>query len=130
MSTFPSQSPFRMLGRALVLHCPRCGSGGIFVSWFKTRERCPRCSLPLQRGEEHDYWLGGMMFNIVLSELLAVLVVAIAILASWPDVPWNVVWFGAIALMLAAPVLLYPVSRTTWLAFDLVFRPGHESHYR
>jgi hypothetical protein len=94
------------------------------------KERCPQCGLPLQRGEEQDYWIGGMMFNIVLSEMLAVLVVASVILGTWPDVPWNAVWFGAIALMLAAPFLLFPTSRLMWLAFDLIFRPRHESHYR
>jgi uncharacterized protein (DUF983 family) len=119
-----------MLGRALVLRCPRCAERGLFVSWFTLKERCPRCDLPLQRGEAHDYWIGGMMFNIVLSELLALVVVASVILATWPDVPWNAVWFGAIALMVAAPFLLFPVSRIMWLAFDLIFRPRHESHYR
>jgi len=29
----------------------------------------------------------------------------------------------------AAPPL-FPVSRLVWLGFDLIFRPGHESHYR
>ena len=123
-------NPFVMLGRALVLRCPRCGGGRLFVSWFTLEKRCPTCELPLQRGEAHDYWIGGMMFNIVLSELLAVLTVSIVLLSTWPQVPWNTVWFGAIALMLAAPFLLYPVSRIVWLAFDLIFRPHHESHYR
>jgi hypothetical protein len=94
------------------------------------RERCPRCALPLERGESQDYWLGGMMFNIVLSELLAVLVVAVVVLGTWPSVPWNTIWIGAIVLMLLSPVLLFPLSRTVWLAFDLMFRPRHESHYR
>jgi len=49
---------------------------------------------------------------------------------TWPGVPWNAVWAGAVLLMVAAPFLLYPLSRTTWLAFDLLFRPKHESHYR
>lgn len=70
------------------------------------------------------------MFNIVLSELLAAGVVAIVILVSWPAVPWNAVWAGAVALMVAAPFVLFPLSRTTWLAFDLLFRPKHDSHYR
>jgi uncharacterized protein (DUF983 family) len=124
------QNPVRMFGRALLLRCPRCGGRGLFVSWFTLQERCAQCALPLQRGEAHDYWIGGMMFNIVLSEFLAVAVVGGAILLTWPDVPWMVVRIGAIVLMLAAPFLLYPMSRLMWLAFDLVFRPGHESHYR
>ncbi len=119
-----------MLARAVTVRCPRCGQRGLFVSWFKLKDQCPRCALPLQRGEDHDYWIGGMMFNIVLSEFLALLVVTSAVLATWPEVPWNAIWIGAIALMLAAPFLLFPMSRLVWLAFDLVFRPGHESHYK
>jgi uncharacterized protein (DUF983 family) len=94
------------------------------------KERCDHCGFPLQRGEAQDYWLGGMMFNIVLSEMLAVVVVALAVLATWPQVPWNAIWVGAVLLMIAAPFALFPLSRTTWLAFDLLFRPKHESHYR
>jgi hypothetical protein len=86
--------------------------------------------MALQRGESEDYWLGGMMFNIVLSEGLAVLAVSVVLLATWPQVPWTAVWIGAVALMIAAPFLLFPLSRTMWLAFDLLFRPRHESHYR
>jgi uncharacterized protein (DUF983 family) len=119
-----------MLGRALLARCPRCGGRNLFVSWFRMTEHCAKCGLPLQRGEAHDYWIGGMMFNLVLSELLAVVVVVSVVLATWPNVPWNAVWAGAIVLMLAAPFLLFPMSRTMWLAFDLMFRPKHESHYR
>ena len=100
------------------------------MSWFRMKEHCERCGFALQRGEAEDYWLGGMMFNIVLSEMLAVLLVAVGVLASWPAVPWNLIWVGAVLLMIVAPFLLYPLSRTTWLAFDLLFRPKHESHYR
>lgn len=70
------------------------------------------------------------MFNIVLSEFLAVIVIGGILLATWPTVPWGPVRLGAIVLMFAAPFLLYPVSRLTWLAFDLIFRPKHDSHYR
>ena len=119
-----------MIGRALLVQCPRCGARGQFVSWFRLRTHCERCGLPLERGEQHDYWIGGMMFNIVLAEILAVAAVGSAILLTWPEVPWGAVRIGAIALMVASPFLLYPMSRMVWLAFDLIFRPGHESHLR
>lgn len=119
-----------MLIRALVLRCPRCGLFGQFESWFRLKERCAQCGLRLQRGEEQDYWIGGMTFNIVLSEMLAVVVIGGIILGSWPDVPWGPVKVGAILLMLASPFLLYPMSRLMWLAFDLIFRPKHDSHYK
>ena len=102
----------------------------MFVSWFRLKEQCPRCGLRLERGEQDDYWIGGMMFNIVLSEILAVLAIGGWILLSWPHVPWTTVRVAAIGLMLVAPFLLFPMSRLAWLAFDLVFRPKHESHYR
>lgn len=124
------QNPLRMLGRAAFVRCPRCGARGQFRSWFHLRERCAQCALPLERGEQHDYWIGGMMFNIVLGEMLAVVAIGGAILLTWPAVPWAAIRIGAIALMLAAPFLLYPMSRLMWLAFDLIFRPGHESHLR
>ena len=119
-----------MLARALIVACPRCGGRGLFLSWFKLRERCPRCDLALERGEQRDYWLGGMMFNIALSELLAITTVSAAIYASYPEIAWNAIWVGATLLMIVAPFLLYPVSRIVWLALDLMFRPHHESHYR
>ena len=119
-----------MLARALAVRCPNCGGGDLFLSWFRLRERCSRCGLPLARGEQHDYWLGGMMFNIVLSEGLAVLAVGLAIAMTYPDVAWTEIWVGATVLMIAAPFLLFPMSRVVWLAFDLTFRPKHESHYR
>ena len=115
-----------MLGRALLARCPVCGGSGLFVSWFQLRERCSTCGQRLERGESHDYWIGGMMFNIALAEGIAVMVVGTAILATWPRVPWNVVWFGSIALMLASPLLFYPISRLVWLAFDLTFRQASD----
>ena len=94
------------------------------------KERCPSCDLALERGEAQDYWLGGMMFNIVLAEFAAVFISVAIVLVSWPNVPWGVVWMAAIALAVTAPFLLFPVARTLWLAFDLALRPGHESHLR
>lgn len=125
-----AQRPHVMLVRAVLVSCPRCGSRGLFRSWFRLHEHCPRCGLPLERGEQEDYWIGGMMFNIVLAEGLAALVIGGGILLTWPRVPWNALWIGSIALMVAAPFLLFPMSRVVWLAFDLVFRPGHHSQYR
>jgi uncharacterized protein (DUF983 family) len=130
MDTSTSYGWVRRFQAALTLRCPKCGARGLFVSWFKLKEQCPRCGLRLERGEEHDYWIGGMMFNIVLSELLAVLAIGGWILVSWPEVPWGTVRVAAILLMLAAPFLLFPMSRLVWLAFDLTFRPKHDAHYR
>ncbi len=44
-----------------------------------------------------------------------------SIFATWPDTPFAV-WVG-IALAVFMPVAFYPFSRTSWLAWDVSFRP-------
>jgi uncharacterized protein (DUF983 family) len=115
-------SVFKLFFRGALLRCPWCGSGGLMKSWFHLRSHCPRCRLRTERGEE-DFFLGAMVFNIAISEgLLAGLMVAV-MLATWPNVPWNLLWFGGIALMIAAPIAFYPVSKTLWMAAELLIRP-------
>jgi uncharacterized protein (DUF983 family) len=115
----------RMYGRALLLRCPSCGGGPVRRSWLAMHPRCAGCGLRTERGEE-DFFLGAMMFNLVFAEgLMAATLVLVAVL-SWPDVPWNALWFGGIALMVAAPFFFYPFSQTVWLASDLLLRPASE----
>ena len=71
----------KLFARGLSLRCPHCGAGGLLESWFRLRPKCPVCGLRTDRGEE-DFFLGGMMWNIVFSEgmlLLAALALGIAI---------------------------------------------------
>lgn len=116
----------RMVGRALLLHCPRCGSGGILHHWLKPRAQCPRCGIRLDRGER-DHWLGGYAVNLVASELIwAVLMVAVLV-ARWPDVPWTFLTYGGALLMIALPFIFFPFSRTIWLAMDLAMRADRDA---
>lgn len=111
-----------LFGRALRLRCPWCGGGPVLASWFRLRPRCPRCGLRTERGEE-DFFLGGMVFNIALSEgLLAVLLIGLLV-ALWPDVPWTLLHVGGVVLMILAPIAFYPLSKMLWLALELLFRP-------
>jgi len=64
------------------------------------------------------------MFNIIASELaFAALFVGI-VLVTWPSPPWGLLEYGGIALMVIAPFVFFPFSKTLFLAFDLVFRPA------
>lgn len=113
-----------MVGRALLLRCPRCGGRDIRRSWFRFKHSCPTCDLALERGESEDYWLGAYMFNLVAAELVSVGIAVVVIIAMWPGVPWNAVWGVAVVLAIAMPLLFFPFSRDLWLAFDLMFRPA------
>jgi uncharacterized protein (DUF983 family) len=112
-----------MLLRAMALRCPNCGQPGIFVSWFRQQERCPRCNLVFERGES-GYVVGAYMFNIIVAELIFAAVFVGTVLLTWPTPPWTLLTYGGAALMILLPILFYPWSRTLFLAMDLVFRPA------
>ncbi len=90
---------FRLAGRALARRCPSCGGPGIFESYFRLREHCPTC-------------------RIGLTAVLAV------VIATWPNPPWDLVLYGGVGVMIAAPIGLYPVAKALFLALDLTFRPN------
>jgi uncharacterized protein (DUF983 family) len=113
----------RLLGRALRRHCPHCGGGPIFRSWFRMREYCPVCGIPLERLES-GYQVGSYMFNIIASELVFAILFIVVLVVTWPSPPWRLLQYGGIALMVVAPFLFYPFSKTLFLAFDLLFRPA------
>jgi len=113
-----------MFGRALRLRCPNCGQGKPFVSWLRMRSHCEVCGLAFERGEE-GYQVGSYMFNIVAAELVFAAVFVAIVLATWPSPPWALLQYGGIALMVIAPFVFFPFSKTLFLAFDLIFRPPH-----
>ncbi|HEY4648428.1 MAG TPA: DUF983 domain-containing protein [Gemmatimonadales bacterium] len=113
----------RLFGRAFRLRCPHCGGGPILRTWFRFRAHCPSCGLPLERGE-HGYQVGSYMFNLVASELIFALVFLAVLIWTWPTPPWTLLQYGGIGLMVLAPLLFFPFSKTLFLAFDLLFRPA------
>lgn len=86
------------------------------------RERCPSCGLKLERGEQ-GYQVGSYMFAIVAAEGLFLGLFLLILYLKWPNPPWDLLQYGGVALMIAAPFALFPFTKTLFLAFDLVFRP-------
>ncbi|MDQ3555898.1 MAG: DUF983 domain-containing protein [Gemmatimonadota bacterium] len=119
----------RLYGRALLLRCPHCGGGRLLESWFRLRPVCPTCGLRTDRGEE-DFFLGAMMFNLVLAEGLLALSLVGLLVATWPRVPWTFLQYGLVALIAAAPFFFFPYARTIWLASDILIRPVTEEEMR
>ena len=112
----------KLYARGARLRCPHCGGGGLLKTWFELRPNCPTCGLRLDRGEE-DFFLGAMMMNLVVAELLLALALTALVIVMWPQVPWTFLQWGGIALMILAPIALYPFSKTLWLAADIQMRP-------
>lgn len=111
----------RTLGRGLLARCPRCGSGGLFQRYFTMVDRCPRCGHEFERDE--GYWVGAMIVNTAFAILMFLAIVVGGVLVTWPSVPWNVLLVASVIAMAVIPVALYPVSKTVWVALDLLVRP-------
>ncbi len=122
----PMRRMVTMVGRALLLECPNCGSHGLLKNWFKMNDRCPRCGLRVER-EGHDYMAGSVMFNLVLAELVFAFTLVAWLLITWPNVNWDLLEIAAPLGMAVAPFVLFPFSKLVWLAADLALRPAHAS---
>ena len=108
-----------MLLRGLFRRCAHCvGKGAFFVGWYKTQDRCKTCGLKWQRNVE-GYQLGAAAMNIILTGGSLLLVMAIGIALTYPDIPtWPLIAVvGSVALVVG--IGGYPMSYTIWLAIDL-----------
>jgi len=113
--------------RALTRRCPYCGSPGVYEGYFGLRLRCPTCNVTFER--EEGYFLGAYALNLVVAELLG-LSLAIYLIFKTNLRHLDLIWQEAIAVALAVafPVILFPFSRTVWIALDLILHPpGHNS---
>ena len=115
----------RLLSRGLRLRCPHCGQGRLRQGWLHLKPKCPVCGLRTDRGEE-DFFNGGMMWNIVFSEGALLGTCLLVGILTWPDVPWTLMQWLGIALMVIVPFVFYPFSLGFWLANDIWIRPVTE----
>ena len=114
------------VARALTFRCPNCGARPVRKSWLKRLPACRACGLRTDRGE-NDYFIGAYIVNLIAAELLLAIGLVVVLLATWPEPPWTAIqWVGA-ALLVLAPLVLYPFSEMLWLAMDLAFRPLTEA---
>lgn len=90
--------------------------------YLKMRQRCGNCRLALERGER-DYFIGSMLFNLVVAEMLFTLAFVATLVITWPNVPWDTLEWAAPLAMAVAPFVLFPFSKLTWLGFDILLRP-------
>lgn len=108
-----------VIARALRLRCPNCGGQGIFRHWFEMVADCPHCGFALASGNR----VGANLLNLVAAELLLMLALATILISTWPDPPWEFLQYGAPLLMLIAPLVLFPFSKSLFIAFDLAMHP-------
>ena len=116
-----------MLVRGLFRRCARCGGKGAFYTgWMKKSDRCKTCGFKWERNLE-GFQLGAAAMNIMLTGGSLLSVMAIGVIATYPEVPtWPLIAIvGSVALIVG--VGGYPTSYTVWLAIDLRLRPLDET---
>jgi uncharacterized protein (DUF983 family) len=121
----PSKDPSfgRMMRRALVLRCPWCGARRTFIRrWLGKYERCRSCGIRWRR--EEGFELGAVAINTTLTFLALAIGMTIGFVTTSPDIPVASLVLSLIGVAVLMPIVIYPLTYTTWLAFDLaVHRP-------
>jgi uncharacterized protein (DUF983 family) len=110
-----------MLGRALLLRCPRCGGRGWIKAWFKRYERCPTCGYRYER--QPGFMLGAVTMNTVVTFGLLAGVLLIGSILSYPDIAVGPILVCSAIVAVVVPIVFYPFSYTIWAAVDLAMRP-------
>jgi uncharacterized protein (DUF983 family) len=116
-TTTPSRS--RMMTRGVTRRCPRCGSGQLFHKWFKMVPDCPRCGLHFER--EEGYWTGAIAVNTIVIGAVFAVVFITAMVLTVPTIPWAPILAAVLPIMAIGPFVVYPFSKTIWVAIDLGF---------
>jgi uncharacterized protein (DUF983 family) len=103
-----------MLRGILMLRCPGCRRGPLFIGVLDMPERCPVCGLYYER--EHGYFVGAMAISYAIAvALVAVLFFGILALTHW-SLEWVLLVAGVAFLPLAPLCLRY--ARAVWIYLD------------
>lgn len=114
-------TPWRLVWRGIRRRCPLCGGSACFDSWFRVKDRCPRCHFPIYREEGHSIGAIGMNTIVSFSALLVTLVGGFVIMGNQRRGAPLVICLMAVAVLV--PVAFYGSSQTLWSAIDLLMRP-------
>jgi len=112
-----------MLKRGLRKRCPRCGSGHLYTSWFRMKDRCPGCGFKFDR--EPGFFIGAYFINFVIAEGFMFVMLMVYIAALNRDSGTSQVGPIVLGLTFAivCPLVFYPFARTIWSAIDLAMSP-------
>lgn len=108
-----------MVGRAILLRCPRCGSGRQFRHWLRRADHCPGCGHTLDR--ESDSFYGAFLLNVCVTfaALFGLLIAMVVFEAAERPLPLGPVIGVGVFIAVALPLLFYPFAFTLWVVIDL-----------
>jgi hypothetical protein len=86
------------------------------VSWFKIRERCPRCGLRLER--EEGGFLGSMAIGYGATAAVWLTLLVVWLLIDLPDLHVPALMITSLAVAGVFPLLFWPHTKTIWAGID------------
>jgi uncharacterized protein (DUF983 family) len=113
-----------MVLRGFRRRCGRCGAKGIFRTFYRLRDRCPRCGYRFVR--EEGAFTGVMLVNIVLTFSLVFLSLFAYVVwrgITGDEIPFTPFVVACLFFAVFTPALFYPFATSGWAAFDLATRP-------
>ncbi|HEX7295141.1 MAG TPA: hypothetical protein VF251_05270 [Pyrinomonadaceae bacterium] len=99
---------------ALRLKCPACGADSIVRKLFHIKHHCDNCHALFKR--EQGFFVGAILMNVVVSELLILVVCFFALLLLGADYDDVLIVLFVVGVLF--PVLFFHHSWSFWLAFD------------
>ncbi|MET0903549.1 MAG: DUF983 domain-containing protein [Acidimicrobiales bacterium] len=111
----------RLVARGVLRRCPLCGGGDVFETFFRVKERCPRCNFPIQREEGH--WLGAIGINMIVTFTLLFFTMLVSFLLTIEERRAARVLIPCLLVACLTPVVFFGSSHTLWSSIDLAMRP-------
>jgi uncharacterized protein (DUF983 family) len=111
----------RLIGRALLAHCPICGQRKIFRRWLKMADHCPRCGFVFERQEGH--FIGAVGLNTTITAAAVMASIIVGMLLTSPNLAIVPVLSVALGIAIVLPVLIHPACRMLWTAVHLMMQP-------
>ena len=108
-----------LLGRSLLLRCPRCGHGGLFRNMWKMNKACDQCGLTYER--EPGFFLGTIYINYGLTSLIAA--TAYPVMVFGFGVSRHVALWVTLSFAVVFPLCFFRYARSLWLGFDQYVDP-------
>src|SRR5262245_276216 len=112
------RSIVQTMGRALRLKCPACGATSIVQKPFHVKHHCEKCHALFKR--EEGFFVGAILMNVVMSELLIMVVCFFALLLIGAD--YENVLKVLLVVAVVFPILFFHHSWSLWLAFDYLVK--------
>ena len=112
---------WKLIGRALLAHCPVCGQHKIFHHWLKMADHCPRCGFVFERQEGH--FIGAVGMNTIITAAALMGSIAIGLVITSPDIAVVPILVIAIAISIVLPVIIHPLCRMLWTSIHLMMQP-------